>query len=55
MKTILFSSILFFVIQSKENCGSYYKYTTGNDTLNYTVFSSTEYYVNDTLYLNKQK
>lgn len=55
MKTILFSSILFFVIQSKENCGSYYRYTACNDTLNYTVFSTTEYNINDTLYYNNKK
>jgi hypothetical protein len=55
MKTILFGSILFFVIQSKENCGSYYRYTACNDTLNYTVFSTTEYNINDTLYYNNKK
>ena len=55
MKTILFSSILFFVIQSKENCGSYYRYTACNDTLKYTVFTTTEYNVNDTLYYNNKK
>jgi hypothetical protein len=55
MKTILFGSILFFVIQSKENCGDYYKYTTSNDILNYTIFSSTEYNIKDTLKFNNKR
>lgn len=55
MKTILISSIIFFVIQSKEYCGGYYRYSACNDTLNYTVFSTTEYNIQDTLYFNNKK
>jgi|694.fasta_scaffold24777_6 hypothetical protein len=54
MKTLLFSSILFCIIQTKEERVGYYKYTICNDTLNYTVFSNTEYNVNDTIYLKNK-
>lgn len=55
MKTLIFSSVLFFIIQTKEDRGGYYKYTAYNDTLKYTVFSTTEYNIHDTLYFNNQK
>jgi hypothetical protein len=52
MKTIIIGTILYFVIQSKENCGGYYRYNGKNDSLEYTIFSSVEYNVSDTLYVN---
>jgi hypothetical protein len=54
MKTLIFSTVLFFIIQTKEKKDGYYKYNTCNDTLTYTVFSTVEYNVNDTLYLNNK-
>jgi hypothetical protein len=55
MKTLIFSSVLFFIIQTKEYKNGYYKYTAYNDTLKYTVISTTEYNINDTLYFNNKK
>lgn len=51
MKTLVFSSIVFFIIQGKENKGDYYKYTAYNDTLKYTVYSTTNYNIHDTLFV----
>ena len=53
MKTLMITSVLFFIIQSKENCGDYYKFRVCKDTIEYTVFSTTPYSVGDSIIIRK--
>ena len=53
MKTLLFTTIIFFIVQTKENCGDYYRYTALSSGQTYVICSNTNYDIKDTIYLKK--